>query len=444
MIWPISLFKKSIETKADSNIRDIDISVDESFSPQQIVLGISSEIPEHISPREAYFMSEKNGDLGSAIRKISSSVANLKPLIQSEDGEKRNKDPFLDILNSPGGGSRKIQFFHEITESFLLTDECWIVARGNINREPLEIVPIRPYDLSIVMNNLDGLPDLITTQTNKDRRNYKREVIKGDIRYIDKMGQNEIFPIIGITNLTDQWRGRSRLIKLFYDVKMNTDGKRHNVSMLKNGMRVSSVVTPTGTDQGGGQSNWNKDTVDTITDYIRAFHQGSGNANNALILSRQAKIDGLTQSNKDMDYISLLGVSRETIYNEFEIPLPLILSDAMTLSNYTVALRAFYNDSVFPTYDNIADGLMKTLGARYKSIDRNDTLTFSDIDIRAMREVLMENAKTLSETNATTTNESRATMGLEADPFGDSILVNSNKVPLESLSITSFEDIEID
>ena len=442
MKWPFQK-RPSLDEKAQSYLREVDISNDTSTIPESVILGLSSGIPEHISPREAYYMSERNGDLGGAVSMIASAVSGLTLAIEDKQKEKRQEDVFLKRLNSPGEGMRKNQFFYELAESMLLTNESWIVARGNVNKEPLALIPIRPYNLSVVMDFTDGIPQTITTQCYRDRRTYYREYIDGHYRFIDSIGMNEIFPIISVSNLTDEWRGRSRLIKLFYDVKMNTDGKRHNVSLLQNGMRVSSILMPDGTRGGGEPVSWTEQTVDVMTDRIRSFNQGSGNAGNNLIVSHQMKAEGLTQNNKDMDYLSLLGVSRETIYNEYRVPLPLILSEAMTLSNYTAAQRAFYDNAVFPVFDNLADGLLYSLGVRYKSIEDTDKLVFSDIDIRPMRNVLVENMELLKKTQAVSTNEIRSVGGYEPDPAGDSILVQSSNLPLEALDIgPTFEQLE--
>ena len=442
-MWPFNAFKKE-ETK--SNIRTVDISNDDSLNDiLPLILGISSGSPTNIQPREAYNLSERNSDLGGAIKKISTSTAMLKLQIKEPSGEIRTNDPLLDLLNNPGESSRKIQFMYEITESMLLTNELYIVARGNINREPLSIVAIRPYNVSITMDHNMGMPLMIETQCDKDRRVYYREIIKGEIRYIDKTGLNEIFPIIGVSNTSDEWRGRSPLAKLFYDVKMNTDGKRHNTSLLQNGMKTSSIITPDGTTQGGAQAFWNEETVKKIQEYIRTFNQGAGNAGNNLILSQQAKILGLTQNNKDMDFFNLLKISREAIYNLYEIPLPLIMSDAMTLSNYSVAFRAFFDNAVTPVFNNIADGIMNAMAPRFNSINEGDELTFSEVDVNALRTVLVENMKLLKETEAISTNEVRSVGGYEPDPAGDEILVSSNKIPLLALDIgPSFEDIPDD
>jgi hypothetical protein len=284
------------------------------------------------------------------------------------------------------------------------------------------------------MNDADGRPQTIITNAIDDRRTYERDERGGIFRFIDKLQLNEIIPIIGTSNLSDGWRGRSPLNKLYYDVTMNSAGKRHNKSMLENGMRPSAIVSPKGTGNAqGAPQEWKEKAVETMVKAFRGFHQGAGNAGNVVVAGKPIEYQSMIQSNVDMDFVELLKNSKETIYNLYQIPLPLILSDAMTLSNYSIALRSFYVDAVFPVYDYIASGILNGFAPRFK-FNSGDTLGFSEIDIRGMRPVLVDNMKQLKETEAVSVNEIRNVGGFDDEENGDDILVSSNKVTLSSVT----------
>lgn len=407
------------------------------------IFGISNHVPINVQPRQAYYLSERNNDLGNAIQSISNSISGLKlGLRESDDAELNFTHPLVQLLNDPNPNLRGQQFMAEAAESFLLTQEMWTIAIGNINRPPQQLKFIRPYDINVTMDESVGFPSSITTTSNKDRRTYSRQEIKGRIRYIDKTGLQELIPIIGSVSLTDEWRGRSPLIKLYYDILMNTDGKRHNVSLLKNGMRVSSIISPSGTNDA---NNLTEDQVKALQNQMRAFNQGAGNAGNNMISSKPLKVEGLNQSNKEMDYISLLQNSQIAIYNLYKIPLPLVLPETMTYSNYTSSTRIYYTKAVFPVFDQLADGLIHSLWFRYKDLSGQETLSFSDIAIRDMQPVLVENMRELKEAEANSINEIRSIGGFEKDPNGDDILVSSNKVPLSFVSEPlTFNDSSLD
>ena len=434
MKFHLPFFNHPVETKTSVTIQDVDISQDDS-TVYQTLLGRSDEAPTNIQPRQAYYYAERSSDLGGAVSRITRAISSFLPVISDSEGDVRYDDPLLEIINNPGEMRSRSKFLSEISESYLLTSECWIVARGNINRPPLAIVPIRPYGISIVFNLTDGMPEIIQTECEYDRRTYTRQIIGGQFRFIDAKQLNEIIPIIGQSNLTDGWRGRSPINKLYYDITMNSSGKRHNKSMLDNGLVPSMVVSPRGSGNSqGAPQQWNDKAVETLQKAFRAFHQGAGNARNALIVGKPAEVQLMAQNNVDMDFIELLKNSKEAIYNLYQIPLPLILSDAMTLSNYSIALRSFYVDAVFPVYDYIADGLLNALAVRYKSIRPGDTLTFSEIDIRGMRPVLVENMKQLKDTEAVQVNEIRSTGGFDTVEGGEVILIPAGKTTLEAIT----------
>ena len=417
------------------DIRDVDLGDLSEAS----VFGLTDGSPLHILPHKAYRLAERNLDLGKAINDISSTIAALKIGLTYQADEIDYSAAFVARLNAPGEGQSAAQFWRNGVESFLLTNEFWIVARGPVEREPLGLLFMRPYDVTVEISCNDGLPLWIRTESDKNRRTYYREERAGRIRYIDKLRMNEICPIIGATSLVDDWRGRSPLAKLYYDLKMSTDGKRHNTSLLKNGMRTTGVFSPTGAKPNGEM--WPVKAIQGLADRLRSFNQGAGNAGNVVVSSVPVKLDGLSQSNRDMDFLNLLQVSRESIYNLYSYPLPLVLSDTMTLDNYTVAQQAFYTEAVFPVFEEIASGIVYVLGPRF-NLPENAELTFSESTIKALQPVRFRAMETLKNTEAATINEARRVGGFEDDPAGDVIMVTASKVPL-SIAASGFDSIDM-
>lgn len=402
------------------------------------VYGVSSGRPVYVTPRKAYDDSERNADLGNAVDMIAGAIAALqKGLKNTADNEIDYNNEIIDLLNRPGGNASKYQFWYSLAESFELTQEIYIVARGNINRPPLELEFIRPYEVNINMNGDEANPQSITTQSKKDRRVYRKQIINGVVRYIDRTELNELFVIRGAISIHDEWRGRSPLARLYYDLLMNTDGKRHNTSLLKNGVKSSVVLSPaTAAEQ------WPAAKVRALQDEIRSFNQGAGNAGTPLIIGASTKVDGLSQTNKDMDFLSLLKNSTNTIYNLYKIPLPLVTPDNMTYGNYTTANRTFYTKAVFPVFEQIAAGLMACLGNRF-NIDNNYELSYNSTNIKDLQTVIIEDMKELSGTNSVAPNEVRRLGGFKDVSGGDDVLISANLMPLSMISASvSFADLD--
>jgi hypothetical protein len=136
----------------------------------------------------------------------------------------------------------------------------------------------------------------------------------------------------------------------------------------------------------------------------------------------------MTQSNKDMDYLSLLKVSQISIYNLYSIPLPMVLSETMTLDNYTTANRTYYTKAVFPQFRFLADGIMNALAPRYKL--EGMELSFKESNIEDLRPVMIENMKAMKDTEVMSVNDIRAAGGYEDVDGGEQILISGNKIPL--------------
>ncbi len=423
-----------------SKIKSFFYSTDNTSSVNEssaFLSGLSDNRPIYIAPRFAYYLEDRSGDLGKIVNDISRSISELRKGVRNreEGGEIDFSHPIIDFLNNPGGGLTGTQFWFHIAESFLLTEEIYLVARGNPSREPLELVFIRPYDITIYLSESFGEPITIQTNSRKDRNVYTREVIDGKTRYFDKQGLNELIPIRGSISITDEWRGRSPLVRLYYDVAMNTDGKRHNVSMLQNGMRNTGVLSPKGTKDGLSTEKWNQDFVNKLEKHIRAFNQGAGNAGNVLVIGKSLELQGLNQNNKDMDFMNLLLNSRDSIYNLYSYPLALVSTESMTLDNLKVANRTYYTKAVFPKFNQIADGLINALAERF-GMTQDEIITFSDVAIRDLQSVLIDNMVALKETEAVSTNEIRSVGGFESlGTEGDSVLVSMNKTTLDSVGL---------
>lgn len=385
----------------------------------------------NVPPRTAYNLFFSVSALGDAVGKIANAISSLQIGLEDDDGNVVYDAEALTRLNNPGEGYTRNQFWRELAISYALTNEAWFVARGNITREPLAYTFIKPYDIDVYFSTNDGLPLRITTSVNRDRRLYNREIIDGKLRFIDREGLNEIVPTIGTVSINDDWRGTSRLSSLFYDLQQQREGKKTNLSKLKNGLTTSGILSPRPQTDGGARTKWTQKIVDAIQDRLRAFNQGSGNAGNVMILGEPATLEGLSITNKDMEYAELLKGNNEAIYNAYDIPLALISSAAMTLDNYTTAQKSLYLESVFPMFDDLGSGIIQFLRNRFPNLE-GQTLTFNELEIRALRDNRINEATRMRTGAFAETDEIRSVAGLPERDQKD-ILVPSTLVPLEGM-----------
>ena len=385
-----------------------------------------------IAPSNAYLFYEKVSVIYDAIDKIARRVAGLTIVSKNKSGD-IGESELSKLLNAPSSETTKSELMSDLATSLELTSEAWIVARGNINKTPLEIVSIKPYHIEGSFTNKGKMPNLIRTKSPLDEREYTKTELNGVVRYIDEMGLNELIPIIAKTYRND-WRGLSKLSPLVQEVGHINNGNIHNTSMLSNGLSPSVILTPAEGDIDLPQG-------EKIKEALRRHHAGSGNAGKALILPNKMVMVSQSTTNKDMDYIQLIDVDETRVYRLFNIPLPIVKSSSMTQSNYSVAIPFFYSEAVFPAFEYIAEQLTLKLGRRSK-ID-GDTLTFNEFDIPALNDHQVGIMQKLRETKAFSTNEIRNKGGYENtdSDMGDKVIISSSDVTLDSIEMeASFGD----
>jgi len=370
-----------------------------------------------LSASQVYDMFGKIPTLFDAVEKISSRVAGLS-LVLNRDGKVIKEHPVLELLNNPGKNISKTAFWDELSTSFALCYEGWLVARGNVSNPPLELEVMEPYcvDSPISGFRQNGLmPEKIKTDSEKDKKTYMKKLIDGIERYISEDGFSELIPIIGKRYKND-WRGMSKLSVLFEEAIHIRAGNVHNRSLLENGLTSSIILSsknPDGIDP--NKANEFKRTV-------QEQYQGSRNAGKPIFLPLPFEKVSESTNNKDMDYIQLINMDETRIYRVFNIPLALISDKAMTYSNLEASIPFLYSDAVFPVFNYLADELTIKLLPRYKNID-GFKLGFDKFEIPALYKHHAEMMKELKASQVLTTNEIRAKGGYEEIKGGEDVII---------------------
>lgn len=407
------LFKKSVSANDTQTVEGATFS--------GYIHGMTGGYNVTVDPLQAYKLHQSVAPLADAVGDISGPLASLWMGFRDSNGEETYEHPALSFLRSPSEGYPARRWWKELSNSYLLVSESWPVLRGNINRAPLAKTFVRSYDLDVTYAT-DGLPSMIRTTGQRDKKEYKRIEQNGVFRFVTDDQLNEIIPILGDASTADQWRGVSRLSALLYDLKQSRDGKRHNAARLKNGLTKDMVISPK-------KDRWSPKSIEQMQDGFRANHQGAGNAGGILISPEPFDLYENTLTNKDMDYANLLRANSEAIYNAFNIPLPLVTSDSMTLDNFTVAQKALYTNAVFPMFEEITDPIMQSLIFRFPDLEGSQIVA-DELQISALRGSRIEDVLKLSQADVISTNEKRAEIGYQPVSAGDDILVSSAKVPL--------------
>jgi HK97 family phage portal protein len=406
--------RKSLDTSNDGQTTNATFDA--------FIRGESALTNTRVDPQSAYDYFGGVAAVGDAVRKISEKIKVLSLAIKRSDDDLEYNHEFLSLLKNPGEGVTGPRFLGELAKSYLLTSETWVVARGNVDRPPLALVLVRPYDVNIFIKQSDGIPYTITTTAENDKKTYYRKEDRGRIRYCTQDGLNEIFPNIAEEDASENSRGQSRLSGIVDDLEQIRAGKRHNLSLLKNGAKPSLVAMPK-------EGEWSKELVQAITKYFKSQQQGPNNAGNVFVQSKNMDIETFGLTNTDMDFANLQKAADYSIYNTFNIPLSLVAADTMTLDNYKIGIRSLYTEAVFPTWRGIVPPLFEALAPRYRDLENAD-IVFDPLAVDALRETHIDQMAALRNSRSVTVNEARRAGGFEDMFGGDSILVGANELPL--------------
>lgn len=428
------------------NIRDIRFDQD----PNACNTGCNSTswvygtLGYNISPLEAYQYYLSVEPLRDSVNRIADAASALPLAISMGSDEELLMDhEVLKKIENPGDEVRKSMLLKELVMSNLLTNESWLIMRGNINNPPVGLSYVRPYNISVEGGyDVDGMPKTLRTDSPRDKRTYHKENVGGEIRYFDKMMMNELCPIIGVSELLEQFRGLSPLTSIREELEQIRGGNIHNSGFLKNGMRPSHTVQADATEiKNAGKSYPTKTQLDDFSESLQKGFQGAGNAGKVLTLPFPAKVDDISTTNKDADYLGLINSAETRIYNQYGIPLAIVSEKAMTLDNYTTALVAFYDNAVIENTSLIFSGISQCMRTRFGESD-SFNLTFNPHQVKALQTRAADRMEKLRKGQALSTNEIRATAGYEPADGGDEVLVGANLISIGETEFVTFEQDE--
>jgi HK97 family phage portal protein len=376
-----------------------------------------------VHPVTAYRLYLKSDVLGTAVHRIAHEIAGMEFGLTTDGQDFEQDAPVIQFLNSSSEGYSKRRFFYEIAVSYLLTNEAWPILRGRVNRPPVARTWVYPFDVIDDQSDRDGLPVTFRTIGDRDRQVYEREEQDMQLRFIDSDEVNELIPILGAEAINRPYRGQSQLAQLYYSISQNVEGKRHNVSLLRNGLRTSGGVMPP-TDEG----TFSEKTVRDIQAAFQAM-RGAATAGGTLVMPSAVRFLELGVSNQEMDYVNLINESKETVFNFYGIPLPLMMNDASTFNNFATAQTAFFDTAVFPVVDDILDALTAGLRHRFPEL-ATARITYNENTIKALKGRNLKRMTEARGTHAITTNEIREMGGYEPMEDGEDILVPSTLVAM--------------
>lgn len=340
------------------------------------------------------------------VRRIAESVASVQWTAWRGETE-LSESPFLDLLAKPNPGQSGDEYVIA-TISYLMIAGNRYDERIMVGSEPRELYTLRPDRMKVVPGG-DGYPLAYVYAIGGQTRRWDVDpgTMEADVRH-DKL-----------FNPLDDWYGMSPIEAGAYSIDTHNDNLAMGKALLQNGARPGGALQ-TEDDLTAEQFNRLKAQVETQ-------FSGAANAGRPMLLESGMKWQPMAFSPSDMDALESRYASARDICLAFGVP-PLLMGvkGDNTFANYAEARLAFWEDTVIPLVDRLANDWSMWLGPYF-----GDQIIKADLDqipaIADKRKTLWDMADKATDL---TINERRELKGYKPLPEGDVLLVSAGQIGL--------------
>ncbi len=389
----------------------------------------------NITPQAACWLFEISDAIFKSVDLICWAFTQINPVLQNkETNEIIKKHEVLELEDHPDPRIVKGALRYELMKSFCLTGEIFPILYGNTKYEPAGIFHYPAWNIDCTPGNDGYISEIIATNYNV-QKTLKRNLRGKRYVFQDSMQLTEMQHIY-YSLKRNSLRAQSPLEQIIYQVLTKHYGHMHNTSILKNGNRPSGIISPKETTMSDLQYKAFKQNVkDSL--------EGPINAGECITAPQPIEYLNLMINTRDMDFALLLSECKVDIYNEFHIPLPLVLKETMTLNNYTKAVEAFFDFSVLPKATFLWENYGQFLLSRFE--DGNDLkLVIDERQLGPLRERLFARLKDMTLVECFTEDEKRNSVGVESleKNKGNVIFRSAGKVPYSGEDVYFSDRIE--
>ncbi len=342
------------------------------------------------------------------------------------------KHPLAVLLQRPNAKQSGFQFFERVVAFKCIHGNSFIeqVCDGtettpSFKQPPRELYSLRP-DRMKVIPGLTGLPMAYRFEGNGQPRDWPADIVNGASAIIHWMGFSPL----------DEFYGMSAMQPAGHPIDQHNASSEMNTALLQNGAQPPGFIRykPTG-DKPVALTPQQKDEARSqlIDRYAGPHNQGK-----TPIVSGDFEWVKTGFSPREMEWIEGHNEAARDICRAFGVP-PMMLGipGDNTYSNQREARCSFYEDTVLPMLDDLADVLNHWVTPCF-----GDDLTLAhDLDeIPALAPKREAKFQMVVAATFMTTNEKREATGYDkitGNPAADEVLVPSTMVPLTDAGMTT-------
>lgn len=369
---------------------------------------LSKLIPDGLTKEGLLNQYGKSLYVFACVNKIAEKVASINLVMQriiNSRGEMKEIKihPLIDLLYKPNKFQTRTEFWKILVINLKCAGEAFVFKVRNKSGKVVELWNLRPDRMTIV----------------KDPVMFIREY-----RFRLDDGKESVFAPEDIIHFKapdplDAYGGISPLFAAKLRVETEGFATSFQRDFFVNNGRPDAILT-TGT-------RINKDDKEEIKLKWNAQHQGKGNNSKIAILSGGMQYQQIAVSQRDMDYIEGLKMTRDDILIAFGVPKSVVgITEDVNRANAEVGMSTFLTETVKPTIGELIEKINEEM--TYVDFDQSIELEFED-PTPSNRELMLQEHSQLVPVGVILINEARIERGLEPVKGGWSFYVSPLQVP---------------
>jgi len=381
--------------------------------------------------REAY---QQNAIAYACIHRIATACADIKLDLctgNGDDLEKITDHPLIDVLYKPNPMQSGAEFTEAMISFRLIGGNAFCVRaplsgiQGSTS-EPSELWVLRPDSVRVVASTT-GVPLSYMVGMTGQTENYP-------VNQVD--GKSDIMHIKSFNPLST-WYGQAGIESAAHSVDIFNTAQKWNYSLLKNGARPSGALeirNKQGESQELTEEQYNR-TQEQLTEQFT----GSDNSGKPLLLEGGLTWVDMMLSPRDMDFQQNQLQAAKWIAAAFGVPEQMVgINENSTHNNMAEAKLNFYRETVLPLMEQYVKSLNNWLVPQF---GEGMYLKIDADSIPALEPVREAKFKRIQESTFMTINEKRIMLGMDAIEGGDTLHIESGKIPLGMASMGLDETI---
>lgn len=352
-----------------------------------------------------------------AINKIAEAVASVHWVAFRGETEV-TQSPALDLINNPNPMQSGRDFI-EAKIGYLMISGNSYDERIMVSNQPRELYTHRPDRMKVVPGP-NGTPKAYIYEVNSRRVTWP----------VDENGNSDIRHMKLFNPLND-WYGQAPVEAAAYAIDQHNEAMKWVQALLQNSARPSGALV---SGEGLTDEQYNR-----LKAQMEGQYQGGGNAGRPMLLEGGLDWKEMGLSPTDMGIVEAKHSAARDICLAFGVPPQLLgIPGDNTYSNYSEARLSFWEDTIVPLVDRLAQEFTAFIGEPFGVEIRADMDQIPAIVDKRRTLWEMVNASTVL-----TINEKREAMGYDPINGGDQVFIGMGQIALGDAALSAQDALAV-